>query len=653
MTEPRLIGGRYEVGSLLGYGGMAEVHQADDLRLGRTVAIKILRSDLSRDPLFQSRFRREAKAAGSLNHSSIVAVYDTGEEQSGDEVVPYIVMEFVDGRTLRDILSTERRLEPTRAMEIIADVCAALDFSHRAGIVHRDIKPANVMITRTGAVKVMDFGIARAVADSGATMTQTAAVIGTAQYLSPEQARGESVDARSDVYSTGCLLYELVTGNPPFQGDSPVAVAYQHVRETAPVPSSLNPAVPRSLDSIAMKALAKNPLNRYQSAAEMRGDLQRALADLPVSAEPVLSDEERTQFIEAMPAPPRRGGDTGPIALDDEETDSGRRGAFLWTAAVAVLLLVAGGIAWAVLHPTKKKAPVSQVVTVTSVPVPDVVGRKAGIVGPTLVAAELKLGRTTSVLTCPVKVAVGDVCSQTPAGGTAAVLGSAVAITVLTTPALVTVPSVTNLTRDEAIKALEADKLQANPTEVNSDRTKGTVIDQTPEYGMQAQPGSVVVLEIANGKHRIPTDLVGASEGAARTELNSDAGLFALMTKMTPVTDKRRNGKVQQVSPAPGSWVEATMPVTLTLGHYLPPCPPTTPPTSTSAPSPTTTSATPSTTPAPPTSPSITPVGTPTQTPNPSTTPGTPASLSIQPSLTVSGSPVNLVGVPAPSPTCQ
>ncbi|MDQ1701482.1 MAG: eukaryotic-like serine/threonine-protein kinase, partial [Frankiaceae bacterium] len=253
MTQPRLVGGRYEIGELIGYGGMAEVHRGRDVRLGRDIAIKVLRADLARDPAFLHRFRREAQSAAGLNHPSIVAVYDTGEESAPDGTsVPFIVMEFVEGRTLRDVLKAEGHLPVGRAMEIVADVCGALDFSHRHGIVHRDIKPANVMITDAGAVKVMDFGIARALADNAATVTQTANVIGTAQYLSPEQARGESVDARSDVYSTGCLLYELVTGAPPFQGDSPVAVAYQHVRENPTTPSSRNAGVPPAVDSIIM-----------------------------------------------------------------------------------------------------------------------------------------------------------------------------------------------------------------------------------------------------------------------------------------------------------------------------------------------------------------------------------------------------------------
>ena len=244
MTQPRLLGGRYELDGVVGRGGMAEVYRARDIRLDRIVAVKTLREDLARDQTFQARFRREAQSAASLNHPSIVAVYDTGEDMAGPTPVPYIVMEYVDGRTLRDLLRDDRRLLPERALEITDGVLRALDYSHRNGIVHRDIKPGNVMLTRPAEVKVMDFGIARAVSDTQATMTQTAQVIGTAQYLSPEQARGERVDARSDLYSTGCLLYELLTGRPPFTGDSPVAIAYQHVRENPIPPSRVDPEIP-------------------------------------------------------------------------------------------------------------------------------------------------------------------------------------------------------------------------------------------------------------------------------------------------------------------------------------------------------------------------------------------------------------------------
>src|SRR5215471_753858 len=292
-SQARLVGGRYEEGEPLGRGGMAEVRKGTDVRLGRTVAIKRLRTDLASDITFQARFRREAQSAASLNHPAIVAVYDTGEEPATDGSgisQPYIVMEYVSGRTLRDILREGRKILPERALEITSGVLSALDYSHRAGIIHRDIKPGNVMLTPAGDVKVMDFGIARAVSDASSTMTQTAAVVGTAQYLSPEQARGETVDSRSDVYSTGCLLFELLTGRPPFVGDSPVAVAYQHVREQPPTPSSLDADLPPEIDAIVAKALAKRLEDRYQSAAAMKEDIDRFLAGRPVQAPPVVPE---------------------------------------------------------------------------------------------------------------------------------------------------------------------------------------------------------------------------------------------------------------------------------------------------------------------------------------------------------------------------
>src|SRR5713226_4879242 len=284
MTQPRLLGDRYELDGVVGRGGMAEVYRARDLRLDRIVAIKTLRADLARDQIFQARFRREAQSAASLNAPSIVAVYDTGEDMSTGVPVPYIVMEFVDGRTVRDLLIEGHRLLPERTLEITLGVLRALEYSHQAGIVHRDIKPGNVMVTRNGDIKVMDFGIARAMSDAQSTMTQTAQVIGTAQYLSPEQARGERVDARSDLYSTGCLLYELLTGRPPFTGDSPVAIAYQHVRENPIPPSRVDPEIPGWADAIVLKAMAKSPNDRYQSAAEMQADIQRAASGMQVAA---------------------------------------------------------------------------------------------------------------------------------------------------------------------------------------------------------------------------------------------------------------------------------------------------------------------------------------------------------------------------------
>src|SRR3982750_1680711 len=305
--RPRVLGNRYEVGELLGRGGMAEVHSGRDPRRGRVVAIKLLRVDLARDATFQARFRREAQSAAALNHPAIVSVYDTGEEQiveAGGAAVnlPYIVMEYVEGRTLRELMHDGRPLDVDTALDVTARVLSALEYSHRTGIVHRDIKPANVMVTPNGDVKVMDFGIARAMADASSTMTQTQAVIGTAQYLSPEQARGEQVDTRSDLYSTGCLLFELLTGRPPFVADSPVAVAYQHVREAPVPPSQVVGGIPDSVDRIVLHSLAKGREERYQSAADFRADVEAARGGRQVNAVvPVMHGaNETTQYLPAQ-----------------------------------------------------------------------------------------------------------------------------------------------------------------------------------------------------------------------------------------------------------------------------------------------------------------------------------------------------------------
>jgi eukaryotic-like serine/threonine-protein kinase len=341
MTTPQHLSDRYELGEILGFGGMSEVHLARDLRLHRDVAIKVLRADLARDPSFYLRFRREAQNAAALNHPAIVAVYDTGEAETTTGPLPYIVMEYVDGVTLRDIVHTQGPMPSKRAIEVIADACQALNFSHQHGIIHRDVKPANIMISKTGAVKVMDFGIARALADAN-SVTQTAAVIGTAQYLSPEQARGEKVDARSDVYSLGCVLYEILTGEPPFTGDSPVAVAYQHVREDPVPPSQRHSDISPELDAVVLKALAKNPDNRYQSAAEMRADLVRVHSGEAPEAPKVFTDAERTSLLSSTPSQHR----TDPIDTVERPQsgypDKDERGGSVgrWLIAVAVLAVL-------------------------------------------------------------------------------------------------------------------------------------------------------------------------------------------------------------------------------------------------------------------------------------------------------------------------
>jgi serine/threonine-protein kinase len=490
MTDARLLGGRYQLGEVLGYGGMAEVHRGRDQRLGRDVAVKVLRADLARDPGFQMRFRREAQNAAALNHPAIVAVYDTGEESDGSTPLPYIVMEYVGGRTLKEVLTAERRLMPERALEITADICAALDFSHRNGIVHRDIKPGNVMLTPTGTVKVMDFGIARAVASGTSTMTQTSAVIGTAQYLSPEQARGESVDARSDVYSTGCLLYELLTGQPPFTGDSPVSVAYQHVREDPVPPSQVNPDVTPTIDSIVLKAMAKNPANRYQSAGDMRADLLRAAAGRPVSATPVMSAAERTQLINPVDRPTRS-------ALEPADRRS-RRG-LAWVAVVLAVLAVFALAAFGTAYLLGNRTPTVQVSDVTGKPQQFAVNtlRQAG------------LDPRVQTIPGPADTA-GQVLEQSPRAGTEVDQGSQVTLTVNGGPNQVQVPDFAGKSLTAARQLAQQANLQlADPVQEDSEKAKGTVLSQDPPAGQTVNENSTIQLTVSKGNLATVPRVVG------------------------------------------------------------------------------------------------------------------------------------------------
>ncbi|MGY1734235.1 Stk1 family PASTA domain-containing Ser/Thr kinase [Geodermatophilus sp. SYSU D01045] len=552
MTTPQVLGERYEIGGVLGRGGMAEVHRGRDLRLGREVAVKVLRSDLARDPSFQVRFRREAQAAASLNHPSIVAVYDTGEDRTTSGATPYIVMEYVEGETLRDVLRREGVLQPERAMSLAADICAALDFSHRNGIVHRDVKPGNVMITPQGSVKVMDFGIARAVSDSAATMTSTAAVIGTAQYLSPEQARGEAVDARSDVYSLGCLLYELVCGAPPFTGDSPVSVAYQHVREDPRLPSSINPAVPPELDAILMKAMSKNPANRYQSAAEMRNDLLRALAGQRVEATPVMGDEEKTTILGAAPA----YGDAG---WDDDAAARRRRRNRVVALVVGALVLIGAVVGVALLVDSGDEDPQPQATAQVTVPA-GLVGQQQEDAEAAIEAAGLAVGDVTPQVTDD-EDAVGTVLSTTPSGGARVDEGTEVDLTVASAPDTVTVPQVVDLDEDRARTALDNAGFtgSVNSDQVDSLAEEGTVVAVDPEEGAAVAPETTVTLSVSDGTDEVP-DVAGQDQAAAEQALRT-AGFGNLTT--TEVDSDQPAGTVVGTNPAAGQQASADQPITL------------------------------------------------------------------------------------------
>ncbi|MEV4535720.1 Stk1 family PASTA domain-containing Ser/Thr kinase [Asanoa sp. NPDC049518] len=514
MTQARLLGGRYQVGELLGYGGMAEVHRGRDLRLGRDVAIKMLRTDLARDATFQMRFRREAQNAASLNHPAIVAVYDTGEEIAPTgETLPFIVMEFVNGRTLKEVLAAEGRLQPRRALEITADICAALEFSHRHGIIHRDIKPGNVMLTQNGQVKVMDFGIARALASGATTMTQTSAVIGTAQYLSPEQARGEAVDARSDVYAAGCVLFELLCGHPPFVGDSPVSVAYQHVREDPRAPSEINRDVTPPIDAIVLKALSKNPLNRYQSAGEMRADVLRAATGRPVMATPVMRDQETMPMGAANAATAVvRGPQGSPTRTIPAAAvgDAQRRKRSNWVLAVlsvlgvlAVIALVTGLL---VQHGRGEKVAVASVV-----------GQPVAAAQQTLTTAGFTV--ETSPKEDP-ECRENTVTEQNPQGGEKVAKNSTVTLTVCAGPGTVEVPDLKGQTKADVEREFESRKLIPDFDEVNSSQPKNTVL-RVDKAGSSVKPGTKIKVEISNGQLKKVPNVVGKSREVAEALLGA------------------------------------------------------------------------------------------------------------------------------------
>ncbi|MDI2032648.1 Stk1 family PASTA domain-containing Ser/Thr kinase [Saccharopolyspora sp. TS4A08] len=632
MSSPRLLSDRYELGETLGYGGMSEVHKGRDTRLSRDVAVKILRADLARDPTFQLRFRREAQNAAALNHPAIVAVYDTGETDSENGPLPYIVMEYVDGRTLRDIVKTEGPLSPRRAMEVMADASAALDFSHRHGIVHRDVKPANIMITRSGAVKVMDFGIARALHDGQAAVTQTAAVIGTAQYLSPEQARGEAVDARSDVYASGCVLFELLTGEPPFTGDSPVAVAYQHVREEPRKPSDVVPATPASLDAVVLKALSKNPANRYQSAAEMRADLVRVLSGQRPKAPMIMSEEEHTAMLgqggatEMIGSGRHRSEDVEDYPAGPPERRRSKNAvvALVTLACVAVFALAA----WLVTMLVGAGEP-------DRVAVPNLMGMTAQA------ANEKAKSEGWMVLprSCPSpEDKVGSIVEQNPRPGALGVKESTkIELCSGTGPESTPVPDLSGMTMTQAQQELEkvglkigltpdtketsdssmVDKIMdwdskgtevAKGTTINvvvgkaipqtevqdlrgqqletaraflvgagfqvkvdqrdSDQPANTVIDQSPSGGTKARTGSTVTLVVSKGNQISMPNLEGMSKDEAEAALKAAGWSGSLSESEQPTGDSSKDDKVVGSSPQAGQKISKNQSITIYVGKY-------------------------------------------------------------------------------------
>ncbi|GHF73809.1 Stk1 family PASTA domain-containing Ser/Thr kinase [Streptomyces griseosporeus] len=577
MEEPRRLGGRYELGQVLGRGGMAEVYLAHDTRLGRQVAVKTLRADLARDPSFQARFRREAQSAASLNHPAIVAVYDTGEDYIDGVSIPYIVMEYVDGSTLRELLHSGRKLLPERAMEMTIGILQGLEYAHRNGIVHRDIKPANVMLTRTGQVKVMDFGIARAMGDAGMTMTQTAAVIGTAQYLSPEQAKGEQVDARSDLYSTGCLLYELLTVRPPFVGDSPVAVAYQHVREEPQAPSVFDPEITPEMDAIVLKALVKDPNYRYQSADEMRADIEACLDGQPVGAAAAMGsvgyggypDDQPTTALRAEPGAaagattmlPPMNPDDGGYGYDDrpDRRRQKKSNASTILLVVAAVLVLVGAVLIGKWITSGGGAGND------TVPVPNFVGLTVDDARKQAVNSDLKV--TIKKEPCE-NQPLNNVCKQDPAFKTEVKKGDTVTLTVSTGAPKLPVPDVQGLSFEKAKARLEEKGFEVEKKSEESDQTPGVVIDQDPKGDTELEKGSKITLTVAvaPATTTVPDVSNGLScdDAKARMVANDLVGTCV----ETQVTSQDQDGKVIGTDPSPGTEVKKGSEVQIKVGKF-------------------------------------------------------------------------------------
>jgi beta-lactam-binding protein with PASTA domain/tRNA A-37 threonylcarbamoyl transferase component Bud32 len=548
----RVLNGRYEIDSVLGQGGMAKVFRGTDQVLGRTVAIKVLSPQFTDDAQFVTRFRREAQAAASLNHPNIVGVFDTGSQ--GD--VHFIVMEYVEGRTLRDVIRADGPLLPERVAEIGDAVAKALQTAHEAGMVHRDIKPGNIMLTSDGEVKVMDFGIARTA--TGDTLTQTAAVLGTASYLSPEQAQGQSVDARSDLYSLGCVLYEMSTGRPPFSGDSPVAIAYKHVRDDPVAPSRINPDVPADLESVILKSMAKNPANRYQSAAELRQDLSRLMKGLPTLATPVMAGDPTEMLTR-----PEDGTAvyTGGIPPEEEEEERRRRRWIPWVIGL-ILLAAIGALAFFLLSGPSEPVRVR---------VPDVVGTEEAAVRE-LEGAGLDVRTETRFSD---QEAEGRVFDQRPAAGQRIEEGSTVTIFVSRGVQQVEVPSLFGLSESEAEATITDAGLRVGDVGSDfSDEPEGTVIAQSPEPGAQVDRGSAVSFTVSAGPATVSVpDVLCQDKASARAEVQGADLAYQEGGKTFSDECGGASGVVIEQNPSPGTNVEPGTTVTVTISRGPEPVP--------------------------------------------------------------------------------